>query len=57
VAPSSGWAMSALPLLSADKQTSGEQAINDANDPMRTSDQNGPTLTAGLKMFVFPNLS
>ena len=28
--------MSALPLLSEDKQTSGEQAINDANDPRQT---------------------
>jgi len=34
--PSRSWAMSALPPLSGDK-TSGEQAINDANDPYATA--------------------
>jgi hypothetical protein len=32
LAPSGGWRMSAIPPLSGDKQTSGEQAKNDAND-------------------------
>jgi hypothetical protein len=29
--------MSAIPPMSGDKQASGEQAINDANDPLQTS--------------------
>lgn len=32
LAPSSGWWMCAIPLLSGEKQTSGKQAKNDAND-------------------------
>ena len=35
VAPSGGWAMSALPPLSGDKPTSGERSENDAIDPYR----------------------
>jgi hypothetical protein len=36
LAPSSGWAVSAFPPLSGDKQTSGEGAKNDASDPLQT---------------------
>jgi arsenite methyltransferase len=40
--------MSALPLLSGDKQTSGEQDINDAYDPNRTSPLSTQSRFCGL---------
>lgn len=40
LAPSGGLAMSFIPPLLEDKQTSGERTKNDANDPTRTSAAN-----------------
>jgi len=36
VAPSSGWRMSAISPLIGDKQTSGDEAKNDASDPKQS---------------------